>query len=154
MYVFLWKYEGHDIIYACRYSNKEFTKKFWATFVEKMLRNKCICKNWHFVFANFWGPAKISNFGYEERFSNTSYLSFEDFYIHCKHKKILVDVRPCWCNIFQPEKKLAEIFDEFCGIYMFPDVPVVHHKMLLYCCQMLLMMQTTSFDNINMLKIK
>ena len=134
VYFFVWRYGRYDIVYAFRYDNQEFMEKFWATFVEKMLRNKYVCENWLFVFANFWVHAKRLNFRYEESILNTSYLSFEDFYIHWKHKKIIVDVRPCWCNIFQPEKKLAEIFDKFCEIYMSPNVPVVHQQMLLYYC--------------------
>ena len=53
VYVFLWRYGRYDIVYTCRYDNQEFKKKFWSTFVEKMLRNKCVCENWVFFLRIF-----------------------------------------------------------------------------------------------------
>ena len=74
------------------------------------------------------------------------------FNIICVTKKKFVDVTPCWCNIYQHKKKLTQIFEDFFGIYMIPDVPVVLQQVLKYCCQMLFMIQTTKFDNISMLQ--
>ena len=53
LYVFLWRYDEHNIIYAWSYNDKEFAKKFWATFVAQMLRNTGICKISHFVLRYF-----------------------------------------------------------------------------------------------------
>ena len=137
LYVFLWRYDMHDIIYACRYNSKEFAKKFWATFVAQLLRNKCNCENWILFFANFCSRAKIANFKYDQSVADTLYFISVDFNIHSVHKKILVDVGTCWCNIFGLGKKNSRIFKKFFWIYMVLYVPVVHQQVLMYCCQML-----------------
>ena len=41
--------------FGCRNIDEEFAKKFWTTFVEKLLRNKGIYENLHFFFAKIWG---------------------------------------------------------------------------------------------------
>ena len=152
LYVFPWRYDNHDIIYACRYSNKKFAKKFWATFVAQLLRNRCICENGHSIFVIFRTPVNTVNFQCDKSVLDTSYLISKDFNIICVSKKNIVDVTPCWCNIHQHKKKLAQIFEDFFAIFMISVVPVVLQQALKYCCQMLLMMQTTEFDNINMLQ--
>ena len=42
---FLWMYDEHGKFFVYRNIDKGFTKKCWTTFVEKLLRNKWICKN-------------------------------------------------------------------------------------------------------------
>ena len=100
LYVFLWRYDDHDIIYAYRYNNKQFTKKFWATFVAQLLRNRCICENGHSFFSNFWTPVNTANFECDKSVTDTLYLISMHFNIICVTKNFFVDVTPCWCNIY------------------------------------------------------
>ena len=134
LYVFLWRYDLHDIIYACRYNSKDFAKKFWATFVAQLLRNKCNCENWILFFAHFRSRAKIACFKYDQSVVDTLYFISEDFNTNSIHQKILVDVDVCWCNIFLAWKKNSRIFEKFFWIYNVSDVPVVHQQVLMYCC--------------------
>jgi len=97
-----------------RYRNidKKLAKKFWTTFVEKLLRNKCICENLH-CFAHFRGYVKMENFKCEKMIISTPYLISEHFKIISNHRKKLMDFWTRGTNRNPPEKKLAGIFGKF-----------------------------------------
>ena len=51
-------YGSNENNFGCRNIDKELAKKLCTTFVEKLLRNKCICENLHFFLLIFEGRSK------------------------------------------------------------------------------------------------
>ena len=132
---------------------KNSRKNFGQLLLQNCCATTVFVKLYIFFLQNFGGGSKWALLNVKI-LSWVHYIWFLSTLRSLESIKKTCRLKDKWHKQKAAKKKLAGIFGKFFWFYMVFKVPVVHYAMLLYCCKMLFMMQTTNFDNIGMLQIK